>query len=130
MPSLKYLGEAIFFLSASYGIAKWTLRNARDTMPPSETELAREIELPHVLPALVARGVAPPEEIARLTPHERVAMYRAVFESEDADTERLRGSRAAGWAAACPSCGAPLGAGTVPVGFLEKCPKCGVGLRG
>ena len=123
MLSFKYLGEALFFLGAAYGIAKWTLRNAREAVPPSGGGDAEELELPEMLPALVARGVAPADEIARLSPRERVAMYRAVFDADETGAERMRG--AASWGAACRGCGAPLGAGTVPVGYLRHCPRCG-----
>src|SRR5215207_5493490 len=83
MFSTKYLPEALFFLSASYAIFKWTVRTAAEAIEPNDVESSAELELPYMLPELVARGVASAEEIARLTPHERVAMYRAVFGADE-----------------------------------------------
>ena len=122
MPSLKYLGEALFFLGVAYSVAKWTMRNAREAVSPTEGAGGEELELPEMLPALVARGVAPADEIARLSPRERVAMYRAVFDAEEGGEGRMRG--VASWGAACRGCGAPLGAGTMPLGYLSHCPRC------
>ena len=123
MPSFKYLGEALFFLGAAISIAKWTLRNAREAAPPGfDGESPAELELPEMLPALVARGVAPAAEIARLTSQERIAMYHAVFDGEEGGVARLGGGSS--WSVACGHCGAPLGAGTVPIGYLTRCPRC------
>ena len=127
MPSLKYLPEALFFLGVAIGIFKWTMRNALEAMPPSDADESPELELPHMLPALLARGVLPPSELGRLTPAERVALYRAVFDGREAEAARGPGP-ASGWRAACPRCDALLGAGGVPVGFMAHCPVCGTEL--
>lgn len=123
MPSLKYLGEALFFLGAAFGIARWTMRAAVESVPPLDGSAFDDLELPEMLPALVARGVAPPAELARMSSAERVALYYAVAEREEQGEERRRSG--AEWSAACPGCGAPLGAGSVPIGFLTRCPRCG-----
>ena len=122
MISYKYLPEALFFLSAAWGIARWTMRTAVEDVVREDGRTLSELELPDMLPALVARGVAPADELARMTPAERVALYYAVVDGEERGEERM--SRGAGWGAVCPSCEAPLGAGSVPVGFLVRCPRC------
>lgn len=122
MISYKYLPEAIFFLGAAWGIAKWTMRTAVEDVVPEEGRSSAELELPDMLPALLARGAAPPDELARMTPAERVALYYAVVEGEERGEERR--PEGAGWGAACAACGAPLGAGAVPLGFLVRCPRC------
>ena len=122
MISYKYLGEALFFLSAAWGIAKWTMRTAVEDVVPEDGRTLAELELPDMLPALLARGAAPAEELARMTPAERVSLYFAVVEHEDRGEGRRR--EGAGWGAVCKACGAPLGAGTVPIGFLRRCPRC------
>ena len=126
MISYEYLGEALFFLSAAWGIAKWTMRTAVEDVVPGDGRTRSELELPDMLPALLALGAAPAEELARMTPAERVSLYYAVVDGDDRGDGRLQ--RGAGWSAVCPSCGAPLGAGTVPLGFLVRCPRCDAAL--
>lgn len=128
MISTKYLPEALFFLSASYAIFKWTVRTAAQSIEPNDVESSAELELPYMLPALLARGAAPAEELARLTPRERVAMYRTVFDADERGEARM--SAGAGWSATCPACGAPVGAGTIPVGYLVRCARCDAELPG
>jgi len=125
MASLKYLGESLFILSTVGSIMRWIGRTMReDIIPPSHAELSPEIELPHMLPALVQSGAAPAGEIARMSPAERVALYRATFdESDAAESRRVRPG--AGWDQTCAGCGFPLGAGTVPIGYVTNCPRCG-----
>lgn len=122
MISFKYLPEALFFLGAAWGIAKWTMRTAVEDVVREDGGTPAGLELPDMLPALLARGAAPPDELARMTPAERVALYYAVVEGEERGDGRRR--QGAAWGAACPACGAPLGAGTVPLGFLVRCPHC------
>ena len=122
MTSFKYLGEALFLLSAAYGIARWTMRTAVEAKRPLDGGPQEELELPDMLPALVARGAAPPEELMRMSSAERVALYYAIAEQEERGEGRRRVG--AGWSAACAACGASLGAGTVPIGFLRRCPRC------
>lgn len=121
MISYKYLGEALFFLSAAYSIARWTGRMAVEASPAEDSDRDPELELPDMLPTLVALGAAPPDELARMTSEERVKLYYAVVEREERGEGRRRG---AGWGAVCAKCGEPLGAGTVPLGFLVRCPHC------
>jgi hypothetical protein len=98
------------------------MRTAVEDVVREEGRTLAELELPDMLPALLARGVAPADELARMTPAERVALYYALADGEErGDGRRYRG---AGWTALCPSCSAPLGAGSVPLGFLVRCPRC------
>jgi hypothetical protein len=127
MISYKYLGEALFFLSAGISIFRWTLRTTAETLPASGGAGPDPLELPEMLPALVARGVAPPEVIARMTPAERVALYDAVFGAAGEDRRR---DPSGAWKVACSGCGKPLGAGIVPVGYLTSCPHCGAAIEG
>jgi hypothetical protein len=122
MISYKYLGEALFFLSAAWSIAKWTMRTSVEDVVREDGRTLAELELPDMLPALLARGAAAPEELARMSPAERVAMYYAIVEHEERGEGRRRDG--GGWGAVCKACGEPLGAGTVPLGFLVRCPHC------
>ena len=124
MASLKYLGESLFILSTVGSIVRWIGRTMRETIPPSAAELSPEMELPYMLPALLQVGAAPPEAIARMSPSERAALYRATFEEGDR-AESRRVPPGASWSATCAECGFPLGAGTAPVGYVTRCPHCG-----
>jgi len=77
-PQLEYLGIALFFLGASYGIIKWVGRTIRDQLGPGVTrgqqpfvpEPAAAVPAPLVKRA-IERGLVTPAQLAGMTPMER-----------------------------------------------------------
>ena len=139
--SFKYGAEALAMVGIAYGLIKWVGRNVRSLGSDSRVEEAHAEALAASMPAaaadaLVRQGIVSAEDLARMTPRERMFLA-AAGRRLDAAADRNRAPRAT--PRSSEAVGSPESARSPaatprlhlitpsrpPLGMSVHCPGCG-----